>query len=331
MNEAELQRIWYGRAPPGAWLRLASGAYRAVTGLRRGLYRAGLLPRYRPPVPVIVVGNVTVGGTGKTPLVIRLARLLREAGHRPGIVSRGYGGMARTWPQQVRADSDPRMVGDEPVLIARHAGCPMAVGPDRRACARALVVHHDIDCLISDDGLQHYPLARDLEIAVVDGERRLGNGRCLPAGPLREPPGRLHEVDFIIVNGGQAHAHEVPMRLVPVALRAVADPHRARPLEDLRGLEVDAVAGIGHPGRFFATLRELGARVREHPFPDHHRYRREDLAGLPGPIVMTEKDAVKCAGIVPADAWYLEVTAHLPDEFRTRFLRRLKGGSRTRS
>jgi len=326
VNEAELQRIWYGKAPPGAWLRLASGAYRTVAGLRRGLYRAGLLPRYRPPVPVIVVGNVTVGGTGKTPLVIWLARLLRQGGRRPGIVSRGYGGMARTWPQQVRADSDPRMVGDEPVLIARHTGCPMAVGPDRRACARALVDHHDIDCLISDDGLQHYPLARDLEIAVVDGERRLGNGRCLPAGPLREPPGRLHEVDFVVVNGGQARAHEVPMRLAPVALRAVDDPHRTRPLEDLRGQEVDAVAGIGHPGRFFATLRELGARPREHPFPDHHRYAREDLAGLPGPVVMTEKDAVKCAGLVGADSWYLEVTAHLPDEFRTRFLRRLEGG-----
>ncbi len=324
MNERELHAIWYGKAPPGAWLRLLAGLYRPLSGLRRLSYRVGLLPRYRPPLPVIIVGNLTVGGTGKTPLIVWLAETLRRHGHRPGIVSRGYGGMARQWPQQVRGDSDPRMVGDEPVLIARHSGCPMAVGPDRRACVRALIAHHGIDLILSDDGLQHYPLARDIEIAVLDGQRRLGNGRCLPAGPLREPPTRLHDVDFIVVNGGQAQPNEIPMHLRPTALRAVADPQRQRPLDTLKGLEVNAVAGIGNPERFFATLRALGARVNEHPFPDHHRYQTDDLAPLADhPLIMTEKDAVKCRDIASEDSWYLEVKAELPDDFTRRLLRRL--------
>ncbi len=324
VNERDLQRIWYEGARPGLWLRWLSFLYRGASGLRRAWYRSGLGRVYRPPVPVIVVGNLTVGGTGKTPLVIWLAQALRRLGRRPGIVSRGYGGMARHWPQQVRGDSDPRTVGDEPVLIARHTGCPMAVGPDRAACARALVHHADIDLLISDDGLQHYPLARDVEIAVLDGRRRLGNGRCLPAGPLREPPARLFDVDFVVVNGGQAQPNEVPMRLEPVALRAVREPSRSRPLSELRGQTVHAVAGIGHPQRFFDTLRRLGARVEAHPFPDHHRFRAEDLQWPGHPIVMTEKDAVKCRDIAPRDAWFLEVVGVLPDDFPRRILNRLR-------
>ncbi len=319
-----IERLWYDRHPL-VWLLLPlSWLFWIVSGLRRLAYRLGLLRRHYPGVPVIVVGNITVGGTGKTPLVVELARRLREAGRRPGIVTRGYRGRARHWPQQVRPDSDPGIVGDEAVLLARRTACPVTAGPDRVAAARALLAATECDLLISDDGLQHYRLGRDIEIAVIDGVRRLGNGHLLPAGPLREPARRLSGVDFIVVNGGLPGRHEFAMRLRPTGFRAVAGPDRRLPATALAGQRVHAVAAIGHPGRFFATLRSLGIDPIEHPLPDHAEIPAETLRFADGlPVVMTEKDAVKCRRLAPAGAWYLEVEAEVDERLWYRLLQRL--------
>ena len=298
--------------------------FRGAVALRRAAYRARVVPPVHPGVPVIVVGNITVGGTGKTPLVIALVELLRGAGYKPAVVSRGYGGSARRWPQQVRPDSDPYTVGDEAVVIARRGRCPMAVGPDRIAAARALVEQGDCNIIVSDDGLQHYALARDVEIAVIDGVRRLGNGRCLPAGPLREPAGRLATVDYVVANGA-ALSGEIPMKLTPGDVRSVQDPSLSEPLQALRGERVHAVAGIGNPERFFRQLEGLGMTVVPHPFPDHHRYQPADLdfAG-DEPVIMTEKDAVKWRRYARGNHGYLPVTAELPPSFTKDLLERVK-------
>jgi tetraacyldisaccharide 4'-kinase len=240
-----------------------------------------------------------------------LAGHLRARGWRPGIVSRGYGGSARHWPQQVRADSDPVAVGDEAVMLARDTGCPLSVGPDRPAAVAALLRHTDIDIVISDDGMQHYALARDLEIAVIDGERRLGNGFLLPAGPLREPASRLDDVDIVLVNG-QAGAGEYSMTLQRPRVRRLhgGEEHA---LDSFAGRSVHAVAGIGNPPRFFDLLSQAGIDVRPHPFPDHHAFAAADLRFEdPLPILMTAKDAVKCRRIACRDCWEVRVSAR-PD------------------
>ena len=320
-----LPRIWSSRNGFSQTLRPLSWLFCAAANLRRLLYRLRILPSRRLPVPVIVVGNLTVGGTGKTPLVIVLARLLREHGYRPGIVSRGYGGRARNWPQQVRPDSDPVMVGDEPILIARQTGCPMAVGPNRAEAGEALLRYHDCDLLLCDDGLQHYALRRDLEILVIDGERRFGNGFCLPAGPLREPVRRRQTVDFILCNGASAHSGELPMRYRLGDLVNLANPARRAPLSEWQGRVVHAVAGIGHPPRFFETLERAGLQVIPHPFADHHAYQATDLAFADDrPVVMTEKDAVKCQRFARENLWYLPIEAQLPAGFVQHFLNRLE-------
>ncbi len=292
--------------------------------LRRQAYRRGWLEVRRLPVPVIVVGNLTVGGTGKTPLIVWLAIHLRSLGYRPGIVARGYRGKSRHWPRAVVPDSDPAMVGDEPVLAARRAGCPVWVAPDRFAAGRMLLETSGCDIILSDDGLQHYALGRDIEIVVIDGERRFGNGYCLPAGPLRErPAARLRSVDLIVVNGA-ALAGEYTMRLSGQRLVNLADPSRQQDLAMLRDRPVEAVAGIGNPQRFFRRLREVGALVREHPFADHHLFTRQDLPEQ-GVVVMTEKDAVKCAAFARPEYWYLPVQAELDAGFAQRLEQLLKG------
>ena len=325
-----LESHWYRKTPLTLLLLPLSWLFCAVAMLRRRAYAAGLLKVERLAVPVIVVGNISVGGTGKTPLVAWLVNWLREQGYRPGIVSRGYGGGARHWPQQVRPDSDPRMVGDEAVLLARRCRCPMAVGPDRPAAAQALLEHADCDIVVSDDGLQHYRLGRDVEIAVVDGVRRFGNGHCLPAGPLREPVSRLRSVDLVIANG-TAGPREYAMRLQPAALRKLQDPEVTRPLAQFEGQRVHAVAGIGNPRRFFELLKSHGLEVIEHSFPDHHPYTAGDLRFGDGggddlPVLMTEKDAVKCQAFAAPNHWYLPVDAQL-DERVAQILLRLIGKS----
>lgn len=282
-----------------------------------------LLQTRRLTVPVIVVGNLTVGGTGKTPLVIAIVKCLQRAGYRPGIISRGYGGKAHSWPQQVRPDSDPVMVGDEPILIARHTGCPMAVGPDRVAAGRSLLQHADCDILVCDDGLQHYALWRDVEILVVDGVRRFGNGFCLPAGPLREPTHRKEQVDFVVTNGTTVN-REYSMSYQGDTLVNLARPEISRPLTDLVEQRVHAVAGIGNPTRFFSALRRARLNVEPHAFADHYAYQQSDLDfDDDAPVIMTEKDAVKCQRFVQDNFWYLPIEAQLNAEFETRLLNRI--------
>ena len=323
-----LEARWYSVNPVSLLLLPLAGLFCLVAMTRRALYVRGLLPVTALPVPVIVVGNITVGGSGKSPLVLWLVEHLRSMGYRPGIVARGYGGASRHWPRRVAADSDPREVGDEPVLLVRRSGCPCWVGPDRPAAARRLLAESDCDILVSDDGLQHYPLHRDIEIAVIDGERRLGNGFCLPAGPLRETEGRLREANLVVANGTPGPG-EHGMRLVPGEAVNLGVPGRRRPLGTFPAeAGVDAVAGIGHPERFFRMLEGAGVEVRRHPFPDHHGFTAVDI-DLPGdgPVLMTEKDAVKCSRFAGARHWCVPVEAVMEPSF-ARELDKLLGGVR---
>jgi tetraacyldisaccharide 4'-kinase len=310
-----LDYYWYSRS---LWLVLLtplSLLYRIVVWLRRHAYRAGILPSHRLTKPVIVVGNLTVGGTGKTPLVAWLADYLKQKGLQPCIVARGYGGKAKSWPQQVRPDSDPGIVGDEAVMLAGMTGCPVAVGPDRVAAARQLLEHTDCNVVISDDGLQHYALQRDLEIAVIDGVRRFGTGFLLPAGPLREPLRRLQEVDLIVVNG-LAGSGEYPMRMLTGGAQLLRDPQQQRALAEFRGQTVHAVAGIGNPERFFQALQQYGMLIETHAFPDHHRFWPEDIRFGDGrPVFMTEKDAIKCHRFAGDNEWVVPVRAEMSKEF----------------
>lgn len=325
VKESIVDKYWYSDRRVPVWLRALANVFRIAAAWRRVSYRLHLRTVYRPPVPVIVVGNLNVGGTGKTPLVVWLTNYLKRAGYEPGVVSRGYGGQARQWPQQVRPDSDPSVVGDEPVLLARHCQCPMAVGPDRGEAVKALLAHTNVNVIISDDGLQHYALARDLEIVVIDGERRFGNGRCLPAGPLREPMSRLQRVDFRVVNGGDAQANEVGMRLTWDQARNVRDPGMSRKLSEFGRGTVHAVAGIGNPQRFFSQLRGAKLKLAEHPFDDHHAFTAADLDfGDQRPVLMTEKDAVKCERFAAENHWYLAVEAEMPRDFGERVVKRLE-------
>jgi tetraacyldisaccharide 4'-kinase len=309
--EAWLLRRWYGGVPPGPGLRLLAGVYALALRGRDALYRRGLRRVHRLPVPVVVVGNLVAGGSGKTPLTIAIARELAARGWRPGIVSRGYGRTAHG-PVRVGPATSADACGDEPLLIARRTGLPVQVDADRVAAARALVAD-GCTLIVADDGLQHRRLGRDVEVAVVDGAKRHGNGALLPAGPLREPADR--PVDLRVVNGGDARAGEFPMTLVPGAAVPL-DGGPPRPLRAFAGTPVHAVAGIGHPDRFFGMLRDAGLEVVAHPFPDHHAFAPADLTfAPPGPVLMTEKDAVKCAALAPADAWAVPVDAALPDAF----------------
>lgn len=309
MKRADIERLWYGDAGGARLLAPLACLYGAAAVLRRSAYRRGTLRVEHLPVPVIVVGNITVGGTGKTPLVIAIVERLRSLGWRPGIVSRGYGGARSGSPLRVQPETPPRTAGDEPVLLARRLGCPVAVCPDRAAAGQLLCRDGDVDVLVADDGLQHYRLARELEIAVVDGVRRFGNGRLLPAGPLREPPSRLREVDLVVVNGGQPRGDEMGMRLAGDVAERVIDGTR-RPLQAFRGQKVHAVAGIGNPSRFFDHLERHGLTVERHAFADHHAFQPDDLRfGDDRAILMTEKDAVKCAGMADHRHWFVPVDA----------------------
>ncbi len=318
-----LDEYWYQRSIISLLLLPVSWLFCLIAIVRRQLYSIGLFKSVDMPVPVVIVGNITAGGSGKTPLVIALVQLLKQAGYHPGIISRGYGGKADTWPQQVRPDSDPSMVGDEPVLITTSCQAPMAVGPDRVAAAQQLLQHHDCDILVSDDGMQHYALKRDLEIAVVDGVRRLGNGYCLPAGPLREPAKRLQDVDFIVANGPALHM-EYPMKFIATELINLHTGEQ-HSLDDLNFDKVHAVAAIGNPQRFFDFLNHKGLNTVNHSFPDHYRFTGEDLSFDEDlPIVMTEKDAVKCKRYANENMWSMPIRAKLDESFVTRLLYTVK-------
>ncbi len=308
---------WQSRDLRSMLLLPFAALFAAVAAIRCCAYRYGLLQSEHAGIPVIVVGNITAGGTGKTPLVLWLAQFLAARGKRPGIISRGYG-TTRTDPRAVPVNGSAADYGDEPCLLAQRAGCPVWVGTDRAATARALrAAHPEVDVIISDDGLQHYRLARDIEIAVIDGARGLGNGWPLPAGPLREPASRLATVDAVVVNGGDttgAFPHAVAMQLEGDTFRNLQDAQKPVTAAYFRDQQVYAIAGIGNPPRFFAQLQRLGLDCVTRAFPDHHAYTAQDLQFAGDHIVvMTEKDAVKCAAFATTRHWALVVNA-IPDE-----------------
>lgn len=319
---ARIERHWYRTTAVSLALWPLSLIFCAIASLRRALYRLGLLPVRVVGAPVVIVGNITVGGSGKTPLVIWLTHFLAAHGYRPGIVTRGYGGRASRWPQSVNGESDPTLVGDEPLLLARRAGCPVVADPDRVRAAQTLIADYRCNVIVSDDGLQHYRLARDFEVAVIDGSRRLGNGFCLPAGPLREPAGRLASVDLRVVTG-EAAPDELTVALVETGY--VSSGGETAGTGRFAGKRAHALAGIGNPGRFFAHLRRLGVETIEHPFPDHHPFSASDLEfGDDLPVIMTEKDAVKCERTSTRPFWYLAVEARPDARLGEAVLRRLK-------
>lgn len=307
-----LQQAWYRGAPWLLLLRPLEFLFRGAIALRRALYAYGLLASYRSSLPVVVVGNITLGGTGKTPVVIALATALQERGLRVGIVSRGYGATGLAFPLLVDSSSTAEHCGDEALLIARRTGCACAVDPVRANAVKLLETLGGIDIIVSDDGLQHYALARDLEILMCDAKVAFGNGRCLPEGPLREPLRRLDSVDFVLTRGGtdsQAAVQLQPEALVNVRTGEV------RSLTDHKlSSSVYAVAGVALPQSFFQSLRQLGFSADEHSFPDHHPFTEKDLYRLDDkPIIMTEKDAVKCRHLAGDNSWYLQVRAVLPE------------------
>jgi len=324
LDARAVQASWYSAAQPAWWLRALAALYGLISGLRRWLYAHGVLPRVRLPVPVIVVGNITAGGAGKTPLVIALVEALRARGRKPAVISRGYSGSGK---QARIVDSNSRAadVGDEACLIFQATQAPIAVGRDRPAAGQLMLNATAVDVLIADDGLQHYRLHRDLEICVIDGARRFGNRRLLPAGPLREPLARLDRVALRVCNGGDAKDGEVPMRLHGDEAVNLADANQRRPLREFFGQRVHAVAGIGNPERFFAQLRGAGLNVVAHAFPDHHAFVAGDFDfDDSAPLLMTAKDAVKGATFARAHWWSVPVRADLPQTFFDDVVARLR-------
>jgi tetraacyldisaccharide 4'-kinase len=344
-----LNRIWYVRDAPPPWLLPLEGVFDAGTRLRRWLYRKNIRGSVRLSRPVVVVGNLTVGGTGKTPVVCWLVERLKERGYKPGVVTRGYGGSNRV-PRLVRDSDDAMLVGDEPLLLVRRTGVLVAVGRERPAAAQMLV-DAGCDVIVSDDGLQHYALSRDCEIVVIDAERGFGNGHLLPAGPLREAQSRLASVDAIVVNGagtgtaGGAAAAGEPWGVAPQAgapqdvapqgggvrpifgMRLQATQavslrdSSVRNLREFSGQEVHAVAGIGNPQRFFRMLRTFGIQVRAHELPDHAVLNPKDIEFGDGrPVLMTEKDAVKCAGFAGAQHWCVPASVSFETDGGAQFL-----------
>ena len=307
-----IAKIWSGESPLWLLLLPLSWLYGLVSGLIRLCYQIGLKKAWRAPCPVVVVGNLTAGGNGKTPVVIWLVEQLQRQGIRVGVVSRGYGGKAESYPLLLDADTTTAQAGDEPVLIYQRTSAPVAVSPVRVDAVKALLAAHDLQLVVTDDGLQHYRLARDKEIVVIDGVRRFGNGWWLPAGPMRERASRLRSVDARIVNGGEPQAGEIPMTLRPgEAVNLLT--HQRLPVSALQN--VVAMAGIGHPPRFFATLNECGLQpVRTVALADHKALTEADVRALVEPgqqLIMTEKDAVKCRRFAQENWWYLPVDAVL--------------------
>ncbi|PDO88379.1 tetraacyldisaccharide 4'-kinase [Kosakonia pseudosacchari] len=319
-----IARIWSGESPLWLLLLPLSWLYGLVSGAIRFAYRIGLKKSWRAPVPVVVVGNLTAGGNGKTPVVIWLVEQLQQRGIRVGVVSRGYGGKAERYPLVLTSETSTAQAGDEPVLIYQRTGAPVAVSPVRSDAVSAILALYPVQLIITDDGLQHYKLARDKEIVVVDGVRRFGNGWWLPAGPMRERASRLKSVDAIITNGGVARAGEIPMRLRPgLAVNLLTGERR----EVHTLTNIVAMAGIGHPPRFFATLTECGATLQQTvALADHQALTLHDVKPLVKPgqtLVMTEKDAVKCRLFAEDNWWYLPVDAQLEGEQAQELLQEL--------
>lgn len=311
----KIQESWY-HPKPIRYLKPFSYLFKSAVKLRRHCYQRGIFKQHAFDTPIIVVGNITVGGTGKTPLICYLAEKLKEQGFKPGIVSRGYGGKAKQYPMPVMKATSTDLAGDEAVLIAQKTNCPMVVAPKRVQAVQYLLDSTDCNVILSDDGLQHYAIERKIEIAVIDGERGVGNGYCLPAGPLREPVNRLKEVDYIIQNGGQKNQEFLQMQLHYGALYNLTDNNKQLPLDELKEQTVHAVAGIGHPERFFKVLEKQCAKVIRHKFQDHHKFKSKDLANFDDQlIIMTEKDAVKCRDFAKDTMWVLPISVQMDNHF----------------
>ena len=327
--DLKLQGIWYGRSR-AAWVLLPlSYIFFVVVLVRRALYKCGLFRSYRLAKPVVVVGNLTVGGTGKTPLVIWLANTLGSLGIRVGVITRGYGGKAITWPQQVTADSDPHSIGDEAVLIAQQTNALVVAGPNRVASGQWAVAA-GAELIISDDGLQHYRLQRDYELLVIDASRCFGNGHLLPAGPLREPVTRLQQVDLVVVNQrdlGHAFDCNRPMVSYNVSLGGLRSLVSSKQLaiDYFVGQRVHVITAIGHPHSFISALERLGMTVDSRLYPDHAQFSRQDIDFDDDlPILMTEKDAVKCSGIADSRHWAVSIDVQLSDPDREQLLMRIQ-------
>lgn len=321
-----LEHAWYQndmKAQLSRWLLSPlTLLFWLVSVIRRWLFTLGVKKTVSIDAPVIIVGNISVGGNGKTPLVIWLAHFLRSQGYSPGVLSRGYGGNATNYPISVTPQSLASDVGDEPLLMIEHIKCPLVVDPIRARGASSLQNKHACDVIICDDGLQHYALARDIELVVIDGQRRLGNGFLLPMGPLREGKWRLSTVDFVVCNGGNADKGEYAMHLAPSNLVNVKNPERTKLLSELSE-PVIAAAAIGNPQRFFSLLQHHKLALKSClSFKDHHQFTADDLPQ--DTVLMTEKDAVKCRDFAHDDWWYLPVSAQLNTEFEQQLLTKLK-------
>lgn len=305
-----IDRLWYGRHPLQKVLLPVSFIYTAISRMRRSYLQRFVQQRFN--VPIIVIGNISVGGVGKTPLVIAIAKQIAAKGIRVGIVSRGYGAQIKRFPYEVGVDDSALLVGDEPLLMAQRTGCPVVIAPKRTKAVQYLLTHHQSQIILSDDGLQHYKMGRAIEIAVIDGVRGLGNGFCLPAGPLREPESRLNEVDLLVVNDGAWHGAHT-MTLLPGQLVHLATGQSCSPAS-LDGA-IMAVAGIGNPQRFYSTLQRLDIEFTPCTYPDHYQYSANDLNYSEAWVIMTEKDAVKCRAFASDRMYYLPVEAALDDAF----------------
>jgi tetraacyldisaccharide 4'-kinase len=321
-----IDNMWYSPSwyhwPVIILLLPLTAVFWVLSGLRRWSFRLQIKPSVSIPALVIVVGNISVGGNGKTPLVVYLANRLRQEGYHPGVLSRGYGGKNATYPMSVDYISEVDRVGDEAILMRQHINCPLVVDPIRPRGAMELVEKHKCDVIICDDGLQHYALNRDVEIVVMDGQRRCGNHLLLPAGPLREASWRLDTADFLVLNGGLVTNGEYLMSLEAGKLINVKYPNKSLSIKDLRA-PVTALAGIGNPQRFFSLLEKKRVKLKDQiSFVDHHAFIRKDIPS--GTVIMTEKDAVKCTQIVHDDCWYLPVSARLTNQFESQLLQKLK-------
>ncbi len=327
-----IQNFWYQSSlSPVLWPFIPlSLLYQAIIACRKLLYKTGILAQRSFSIPIIIIGNITVGGTGKTPLVIHTVKILKQHGFRPGVVSRGYGGYhskTNAKPLWVYANSDPKLVGDEPLLLARRLFCPIVIAADRIKAVQNLLDSGQVDVVIADDGLQHEALQRDIEVVVIDGKKRLGNGWCLPIGPLRESSKRLNAVDFIVCNDPQSFNNdtEYDMELRPRVLVNGLDKSQQQSIHFFQGQTVHALAGIGFPERFFDLLKKYGLKVLTHPFPDHYQFQKEDIEFNDTlPILLTEKDAVKCSEFMNSKHWVLSVDAAVNPLFDMRLLKRLE-------
>lgn len=320
-----LVNYWYNKNPLLFLLLPLSYLYQFFFLLHKLTYSLGFRKRFSSPKPVIVIGNITVGGTGKTPLTIALAKILSAHGYKPGIVSRGYKGKMKHYPGWVTNHSDPTLFGDEPVLIASQTNCPVVVAPKRADAIKTLLKNTDCDVILSDDGIQHHALKKDIQIVIVDGLRKFGNGWCLPAGPLREPIKKLSKVDFIVYNDN-APTHKYYLSQQPAEIYNLFDNQRKLTSSDYLNRTIYAVAAIGHPERFFNSLRKMGFTIETRSFPDHHQFIPEDFGFIKDNdlVIMTEKDAIKCQKIARRNLWVLPLKVEVNRGFIEDFLTKLR-------